>query len=179
MNADVVKFTTTAPGRAPSTRAPRKARQLRHPEKSSKVRAVKSAQQIAAIGIAAIGLLITALSLSHLAHAVGTITAMPAWQAWSTAAAFDLLLIGLEGAQVIATGACKAALRRVGPWTIRGVLVGSAAMNSFAFGEHLAGSYWLIASTAIGIAIPCLMLVSSKAALALWMDGSDPRAPID
>lgn len=145
-------------------------RKLAEPAKSSRVRAALQRQAVAAAAVAAIGLVLTALSLSHLAHGVAMVTGVPAWQAWATAIGFDLSLIALESAQLCAaTEAVRRAIARYARPSILGTLGGSAAMNAFAFCEAVSG-WWLAPAIVLGIAIPTLIYVLTRIAVALYID---------
>jgi hypothetical protein len=144
-------------------------RRLVQPAKSSIHRGRVQRQLAASAAVAAIGLVLTALSLSHLAHGVAIVTGIPAWQSWATAIGFDLTLIALESAQLVAIG--EPVRREIARWarpSILGVLVGSACMNAFAFAEKVSG-WWLAPAIAIGIAIPCLIYVLTRISVALFL----------
>ncbi|MDC7787977.1 hypothetical protein PQJ75_13860 [Rhodoplanes sp. TEM] len=158
-------FTTVV--RLPSGRVHR--RRLAQPAKSSIHRGRVQRQLAASAAVAAIGLVLTALSLSHLAHGVAIVTGIPAWQAWATAIGFDLTLIALESAQLCAIS--EAVRKEIARWarpSILGVLIGSACMNAFAFGEAVTG-WWLAPAIVLGIAIPCLIYVLTRISVALYI----------
>ena len=146
--------------------APKK---LTQPNKSSRVRAKYYRQAGASVAVATIGLVLTALSLSHLSHGVVIVTGVPAWEAWAMAIGIDLSFVGLEVAQLCAV--TEHMRRTIGRYTrpaIIGTLIGSAMMNAFAFGNGATG-YWIIPAVALGIAIPGLIYVLTRIATALWL----------
>jgi hypothetical protein len=53
-----------------------------------------------AIGIGAVAVTLTALSLSHLAHGIGIVTHAEIWEAWAMAIGIDLGFVALELSQL-------------------------------------------------------------------------------
>src|SRR5262245_21291406 len=47
-------------------------------------------QQVAAAAVAFVGVVLTILSLSHLAHGIGLVTSAPVWESWAIAVGVDL-----------------------------------------------------------------------------------------
>lgn len=148
----------------------RKQPQLTAPDKSSRVRGRLRRQSLAAGAIGAIGMVLTALSLSHLSHGVVIVTGVPAWEAWAMAVGIDLSFVALECAQLCAaTEAVRRAVARYARPSIIATLAGSAAMNAFAFGSRAAG-WWIVPAVGLGLAIPALIYVLTRIAVAMWID---------
>lgn len=148
----------------------RKHQRLTSPAKSSRYRGRIRRQGLAATAIGAIGLVLTALSLSHLSHGVTIVTGVPAWEAWAMAIGIDLSFVALECAQLTAaTETVRKAVARYARPSIIGTLAGSAAMNAFAFG-HGATGWWIVPAVTLGLAIPALIYVLTRIAVAMWIN---------
>src|SRR5262245_21592511 len=101
-------------------------------------RAKKRQTQAAAVGTVA--MVLTGLSLHHLASGIELVTRAPMAEAWAMAVGIDLGFIALEAAQLCA--ATQAAAKAIGRWSkpaIVGTLVASAVMNALAFGAQADG----------------------------------------
>lgn len=143
---------------------------LTQPAKSASYRKRIRRQAMASAAVGAIGLVLTGLSLSHLSHGVTLATGVPQWEAWSMAIGIDLGFIGLECAQLCAaTETVRKVVSRYARPSIIATLAGSAIMNAFAFASGALG--WLIApAVALGLAIPALIYVLTRIAVAMWID---------
>jgi hypothetical protein len=124
-------------------------------------------QHLSAVAVALVAVVLTALSLSHLAHGIALVTRAPAWEAWSMALGIDLGFIALEIAQLCA--ATERVRTEISRWTkpaILGTIVTSAAMNSLAFGAQSEG--WMIyPAVGMGLAIPAMIYCLSRVAFGL------------
>jgi hypothetical protein len=124
-------------------------------------------QQWSAVTVALVAVVLTALSLSHLAHGIELVTRAPAWEAWSMAIGIDLGFVALEIAQLCA--ATEKVRTEISRWTkpaILGTIVASAAMNALAFGAQSEG--WLLyPAVGLGLAIPALVYCLSRVAFGL------------
>jgi hypothetical protein len=124
-------------------------------------------QQQAAAAVAVVAVILTALSLSHLAHGVQLLTSCPTWESWSMAAGLDLAFVGCEIALLAAatdrvrkeiTGFCRAA--------IAGTMLVSAGLNGLAFGAVAAGWYqW--PAIGLGVSVPGLIYLLSRVSFTL------------
>src|SRR5260370_39213884 len=80
--------------------------QLRPPQKAAETRksrrALKALRRQAgtAVGIGAVAVTLTALSLSHLAHGVEIVTGSSVWESWAMAVGIDLGFVALELSQL-------------------------------------------------------------------------------
>jgi len=145
----------------PTRKPRRKATQPRTAPKS------KSRQQYAAAGVASVAVVLTALSLSHLAAGIALVTKAPAAEAWAMAVGIDLGFIALEAAQLAAaTTAIRRAISRYTVPAIVGTLSASGALNALAFAAKADGLL-LYPAAALGIAIPGLIYALSRTAFAM------------
>jgi hypothetical protein len=124
-------------------------------------------QQWSAGTVAAVAMVLTGLSLSHLAHGIELVTRAPAWEAWSMAVGIDLGFIALEIAQLCAaTPTVRREIARYTTPAIIGTLVASAVMNGLAFGAQAEG--WMVyPAVGLGVAIPALVYALSRVAFGL------------
>ena len=124
-------------------------------------------QQWSAIAVALVAVVLTLLSLTHLAHGIVLVTHAPLWEAVAMAVGIDLGFIALEIAQLCA--ATPAVRREVSRWTgpaIIGTLVVSGVLNGVAFGAQATG--WMVYPAAgLGVAIPALIYALSRVAFGL------------
>ncbi len=162
MSAEVVKLSGQA-----GKKKPRRVRTM--PLRSSRGRAVLKWQKHAATGVALVSLVITGLSLSHLAHGVAQITGISDWQSWATAIAIDVLMIALELALIVAQGAALKEARMLAHPTIIVVIATSAAMNGLVFSESATTVWRTYAAWGLGSALPLLNYVGIRIAVALWL----------
>src|SRR6266481_3473985 len=86
-----------------------------------------------AIGVGAVAVTLTALSLSHLAHGVEIVTGSSTWESWAMAIGIDLGFVALELSQLAINDKVSRQVSRFSRPAILGSLAGSAAMNAFAF----------------------------------------------
>jgi hypothetical protein len=124
-----------------------------------------------AIGIGAVAVTLTTLSLSHLAHGITIVTGAEGWQSWAMAIGIDLGFVALELAQVatVAEKVRKQVARFARP-AIVGTLTGSAGMNAFAFAAQTANHWMMAAAVTLGIAIPALIYSLTRVGAALYVD---------
>lgn len=128
-------------------------------------------QKVAAGAIGAVGVTLTALSLSHLASGIALVTGSSGVESWAMASGIDLGFIALEAAQ-LTVGARL--LKRIDRYTrpaILGTLAGSAAMNAMAFAAHATTYATAAGAVALGLAIPALIYVLMRVGAALYIDG--------
>jgi hypothetical protein len=128
-------------------------------------------QQGAAIAIGGVGVTLVTLSLNHLAHGIALVTGAPAWEAWTTAIGIDLSFVALEDSQLAATG--EKLRKHIARWArpaIFGTVIGSAAMNAFAFAAHTTTAWMTSAAITLGIAVPALVYALMRVGAALYID---------
>lgn len=127
-------------------------------------------QVMSALGIGGVAVTLTALSLNHLAHGIEIVTNAPSWEAYSMAIGIDCGFISAELAQLFASS--KELAKKISRFTkpaIVGTLIGSAAMNAFAFSNAVQG--WMLApAVLLGVAIPALIYALTRIGGALYMD---------
>lgn len=127
-------------------------------------------QVMSALGIGGVAVTLTALSLNHLAHGIEIVTNAPSWEAYSMAIGIDCGFISAELAQLFASSEKLA--KKISRFTkpaIVGTLIGSAAMNAFAFSNAVQG--WMLApAVLLGVAIPALIYALTRIGGALYMD---------
>lgn len=157
MNATVHKLPAPTRARRPKSK----------PGRSPGYRRRIARQQYSAAAVAAVGVVLTGLSLSHLAHGIKLVTQAPSWEAWSMAIGIDLGFIALEIAQLCA--ATPGVRKDIGRYTkpaIIGTLIASALMNALAFGAQASGPM-IYPAIALGIAVPALIYALSRVAFGL------------
>jgi hypothetical protein len=140
------------------------------PKSKRVVRALRR-QVYSAVGVGSIAVTLTALSLTHLAHGIEIVTSAPAWESYAMAIGIDLGFITAEFSQLLATNEKlrKQIARFTGP-AIMGTLVGSAAMNAFAFASKAVGWPMIAAAVVLGVAIPALIYALTRIGAALYID---------
>jgi hypothetical protein len=156
--ANVISLKSTAQHKPSLRRSHRAARAVRR-------------QAGTAIGIGAVAITLTTLSLSHLAHGITIVTGAEGWQSWAMAIGIDLGFVALELAQVatVAEKVRKQVARFARP-AIVGTLTGSAGMNAFAFAAQTANHWMMAAAVTLGIAIPALIYSLTRVGAALYVD---------
>lgn len=124
-----------------------------------------------AIAVGAVAVILTALSLSHLAHGIGLVTHADAWEAWAMAVGIDLGFVALELSQLATVSdKVRQQVSRFARPAIWGTLAGSAAMNSFAFAAQAEGPVMMSAAIALGVAVPALVYALTRVGAGLWID---------
>src|SRR5688572_12682716 len=152
------------PGKARLRKASPK---LLQPMRSPTYRRRLARQQMSAAAVAAVGAVLTVLSLHHLAHGIELLTGIPTWESVCMAIGIDLAFIALEIAMLAA--ATDRVRKEIGVYckvTIAGTLAGSAALNSIAFSAAATG-WWVYPAAALGIAVPALIYALSRVAFCL------------
>lgn len=128
-------------------------------------------QAFASYAVASVALVLTGLSLSHLAAGVQMLTQGAAWHAWAMALGIDLGFIGLELAQLCVTTAdLRRTVERFAHPAVQGTLVMSAIMNAYAFAIHAPSWPFVIAACTLGVSIPALIYVLTRVSVAMWID---------
>lgn len=144
----------------------RKFRQALKP-RPQRVTVSRRRQSRAAAAVGAVAMVLTGLSLHHLASGIELVTKAPTAEAWAMAIGIDLGFIALEGAQLCA--ASQAAAKAIGRWSkpaIVGTLAASAVMNALAFAAQAEGLL-VYPAAALGLAIPALIYCLSRVAFGL------------
>jgi len=134
-------------------------------------------QLIAANFLGTVGVVLTGLSLSHLAQGIELVTHSPTWESWSMAIGVDMGFIAIELAQIFAMSeAVRRSIRKFTTPAIIGTLVASAIMNAFAF-ANLADGNMVYPAVAFGVAIPGMIyaIVRVWATLVLSAQGLTDR----
>ena len=157
MNSATVHQLKATPRRAASPRSRRAHKALRR-------------QAGTAIGVGAVAVTLTALSLSHLAHGVEIVTGSSQWEAWAMAVGIDLGFLALELSQLAISDKVRRQVGKFARPAILGTLAGSAAMNAFAFAAQTATAYMMAAAITLGVAIPALIYALTRVGAALYID---------
>ena len=157
MNSATVHQLKAAPKRAVSPKSRRAHKALRR-------------QAGTAIGVGAVAVTLTALSLSHLAHGVEIVTGSSQWEAWAMAIGIDLGFVALELSQLAISDKVRRQVGKFARPAILGTLAGSAAMNAFAFAAQTATAYMMASAITLGVAIPALIYALTKVGAALYID---------
>jgi hypothetical protein len=144
-----------------------------HPQRQHNRRALKTLrrQSGAAIAIGGVGVTLVTLSLNHLAHGIELVTGAPTWEAWAMAVGIDFGFVALEASQLAAMG--EKLRKQIARWArpaIIGTVIGSAAMNAFAFAAQTTTLWMTSAAVTLGIAIPALVYALMRVGAALYID---------
>lgn len=127
-------------------------------------------QKMAACFVGGIALVLTALSLSHLAHGIVIVTNAESWEAWAMAIGVDLSFVILELSTLFtATEIDREKIKQYVNSAIVGTLVFSAAFNAFAFSALAEGTIMQIVAAALGIAIPALIYILTRVGATLYL----------
>jgi len=153
-------------------RKPRRKRGIIRSLRSVSLRRRMTRQRYAAYGVGCIALVLTGLSLSHLASGVQLLTQSHAPAAWAMAIGFDLSFVGLELSQLCAATAQgrRDVTRFAGP-AVKATMAVSAMMNAYAFASSSPNIPSAAAAVALGVSIPALIYVLTRVSVAMWIDG--------
>jgi hypothetical protein len=139
--------------------------------KSSSFRRRISRQRVASYGVGAIALVLTGLSLSHLAEGIESLTKCSPAMARAMATGIDLGFISLELGQLsIHTDALRKQVSRFAKPAVMGTLVVSALINGYQFAAPAAGIPFEVAAALLGISIPALVYVLTRVSCLMWID---------
>ena len=135
----------------------------------TKVKATRQLHRQGAIAtvIGGVALVLTGLSLNHLASGITVVTGCPMWQGWAMGVGIDLGFVALELAQLMVG---QNVLRQIAAYAnpaIVGTLAGSAALNAMAFASQASNPWQMAAGIALGVAIPALVYALTKVAAAM------------
>lgn len=127
-------------------------------------------QAMSAVAIGAVSVALIGLSLDHLAHGIDIVTGTSGWQSWAMSIGIDVGFISMEIAQISAvTDKLAKHISRFTKPAIVGTMVGSAAMNAFAFAASAVG-YMVAPAVVLGIAIPGMIYALTRVGAALYID---------
>lgn len=127
-------------------------------------------QTMSAVAIGGVAVTLTALSLNHLASGIEIVTSSPTTESYMMAVGIDAGFISAEIAQLFASNErMKKIISKFAKPTVIGTMIGSAAMNAFAFASHTTG--WMIApAIVLGVAIPGMIYALTRIGGALYID---------
>jgi hypothetical protein len=164
--SEVVKL--AAPQQAKSAKA---ANTANISKRSNHWRRAMRRQSLSATGIGLAIVVLTSLSLSHLASGIEIVTHSASWEGWALAVGIDCGFILMELA-CITTVADKVrrVVERYARPAIAGTLAGSAVMNAFAFAGDASTLQMQIAGSVMGCAIPALIYCLTRIGAALYID---------
>ena len=129
-------------------------------------------QRIASYGVGVVALVLTVLSLDHLATGVQMLTKADVLHSWAMAIGIDCGFIGLELAQLCtATEAIRKIVHRWACPAVVITLIISALMNANAFAAGASNMTYAVCAAALGISIPAMIYVLTRVAVAMWIDG--------
>jgi hypothetical protein len=139
---------------------------------SSHWRKAMKRQSLTAWLISATIVVLTALSLSHLASGINIVTRSAQWQGWALAIGIDVGFILMELACIttVAEKVRKVVERYARP-AIALTLVGSAVMNAFSFASDADSLAMQIAGSVMGCTVPGLIYCLTRIAAAMAIDG--------
>lgn len=134
-----------------------------------KERVATKQQAIAAGVLGMVGIVLTALSLTHLAAGIGIVTSAPIWECWALGIGIDLGFVALELAKVLCRERTIKEVNGLLNTGIVGTLMGSAILNAFAFGNAAAGLL-VYPAVALGISIPALVYCLTRIGCKAWIE---------
>jgi hypothetical protein len=143
---------------------------IKQTRKSTRATRALRRQAATAVGIGLVAVTLTALSLSHLAHGVELVTGSSAIESWAMAVGIDLGFVALELSQLAIGDKLRRQVGKYAKPAIIGTLIGSAAMNAFAFAAQANGYCMLAAAVTLGVAIPGLIFAMTKVGAMMWVD---------
>jgi hypothetical protein len=155
--------------RLPSAKTTKKATRYETRKVSRREQSATRQQAIAAVVLGTVAVALVALSLSHLSCGIRFITGCEWWEAVALATGIDLGFAGLEYSRLAARERTLKTVNRYVNGAIFGTVIGSMLMNGVAFAAQ-APAGWTYAATALGLAIPLLVLVLTKVGGHLWLD---------
>jgi hypothetical protein len=123
-----------------------------------------------AIAIGAVAVVLTALSLNHLATGIEIITHASGWEAMALAVGVDLGFVALEFSQLAIGDKLRRQVGKYARPAIIGTLVASAALNSFAFAAQASNEWMMAAAIGLGIAVPGMVFCLTKVSALMWID---------
>ena len=150
-----------------STRRPRSQYALR--KASRRELALTRQQTISALVLGAVAVVLTALSLTHLANGIAIVTQAPTWECWALGIGIDKGFVALELAKVMGRERTRNQVSGLLNTAIVGTLTGSAVLNAFAFGAAATG-LMQIPAVALGLAIPALIFALTKVGAKYWIE---------
>jgi len=119
---------------------------------------------MAVLGVA---LVLTGLSLSHLAEGTRLVTGCDAPSAFAMAMGIDLGFVTLEVSLLYAPNNIRDEVTFFAVPAIWGTMALSAAMNALSFSEHAQG--WMIyPAVGLGLALPMLIHCLTRTGAAFW-----------
>ena len=125
-------------------------------------------QRMAGVGVVVIAGVLTALSLSHLAHGVEVVVSAPSWESWLLAIGIDLGFLSCEMAHLSAVSdEAKKMVGRFARPTVIATLGASAILNAFAFSSKLNG-FELVPAILLGAAIPALIYSLTRIGIGMY-----------
>lgn len=127
-------------------------------------------QRTASYCVGGVALVLTALSLSHLAHGIVLVTGAEAWEAWAMSIGVDLSFVILELSLLFtATDVDREKVKGYVNAAIIGTLGFSAAFNAFAFSAQAQGPWLATIAACLGIAIPALIYALTRVCATLYL----------
>ncbi len=128
-------------------------------------------QRLAAGASGTVAIILTGLSLTHLAHGIAVVTSAAPWETWAMATGIDLGFLAAESAMLCA--ASEPVRRTVGRWahpTVIASLTLSGVLNALAF-AHGADGWRVYAASVLGLAVPALIYALARVAFTLATSG--------
>lgn len=130
-------------------------------------------QRGAAAAAAAVGMVLTGLSLSHQAHGVALFTGAGMLEAMATAVGIDCGMIASELAGVLTvTDRVRAEVHRWARPMVAGCALASAAMNTVGFLQGAGGPVHQAGAVLMGCGVPAAIYALTRIAVAMWTDAA-------
>jgi hypothetical protein len=149
----------------------RKSRPSAITARSPSLRRRLSRQRVASYGVGAVALVLTGLSLSHLAEGIESLTKCSPAMARAMATGIDMGFISLELGQLsIQTESLRKQVSRFAKPAVVGTLVVSALINGYQFAAPATGIPFEIAAGLLGSSIPALVYVLTRVSCLMWID---------
>jgi hypothetical protein len=130
-----------------------------------------SRQRYAAGAIGTVAVILTFLSLTHLAEGIELITHAPVWQCWALGIVIDVGFIVTKLATLCFSNEKLAKTNKLyADFIIWFTLSFSAGMNAFVFSAGAENLIFRIAACAFGFGIPAMIFAFTKLGAGLWID---------
>lgn len=123
-----------------------------------------------ASAIGGVAMVLTGLSLNHLASGIASLTHCQGTQSWAMAVGVDIAFVSLELAQLTITDKLRTKLKNYFRPAIIGTLAWSAVLNAMAFANGTSGIIEQGLSIALGLSIPALVYVLTKIGGQMYLD---------
>ena len=134
-------------------------------ETTAFTKAKRARQMYAGAFVGSIGVVLTAISVSHLSAGISAVTHCATWESWAMAIGIDLGFVGFKACDVFGyTAGAKEANESYGHWAIIGTLILSALLNALTFSSEAVGYLAKGEAVMLGFAVPAMIFAAFKVA---------------